>query len=462
MQRIRLRLAADRIKWHTSRRGCRQLLAAPESIRDGGLLVSDDTARTERPMAILIVAYRSVDQLANCLQAVRRHLPELPVYIWDNSGPAYDGVRELVGPDPHVSCHTTSANIGFAAAVNKLAALAPGSDLLLLNPDAELVSDLPETRKALQQGEVAAVAPLVLDPEVMSEVPRRFSPASAPWDVAHRRTTFLNAVGMYALRPERFRGTCLSDRYLARPLDVDGYLTGACLAINRRAWDALGDFDEQFFLYGEEANWQERALASGWRIRLANEVGVLHSGHGTVAGDSVASRRSDDLLRAAVALQLEYRYARFAAECYIAIVSLIELAKHRLARRLQRPAGGDIMVTVDEPLDSVQARQSITAARQLADAGYKVVLVSLGRLATLPREIPISIRLIRRPWYWPTTAPDATPRVLIAGTTKKQRAFTRLYRLGRGKVSLPVERALTPGGGLPLPLQSPHSLRTDK
>ena len=97
----------------------------------------------------------------------------------------------------------------------------------------------------------------------------------------------------------------------------------------------MGSFDEEFFLYGEEADWQRRAIEAGWRVRLTDEIGIRHSALGTVAGDTVASARSWDLYRASLALQLEYRYGSLVAECYIAGAFLIEGMKRILAP--QRP-----------------------------------------------------------------------------------------------------------------------------
>ena len=101
------------------------------------------------------------------------------------------------------------------------------------------------------------------------------------------------------------RGRRWSELYREQPQFVDGYLAGSCLAISRDAWNAVGAFDEEFFLYGEESEWQRRARSIGWSLVLVDELGVVHTGHGTVADDQVAALRSRDLLRANTALNLE-------------------------------------------------------------------------------------------------------------------------------------------------------------
>ena len=78
---------------------------------------------------------------------------------------------------------------------------------------------------------------------------------------------------------DKLRGTRISHLYRQQPAEsqsIDGYMAGICLAINRAAWNEIGGFDEEFFLYGEETDWQERATAAGWRILLADELDAEH------------------------------------------------------------------------------------------------------------------------------------------------------------------------------------------
>jgi GT2 family glycosyltransferase len=383
-------------------------------------------------MAILVVAYRAADKLERCIESVQRYLPELEVHVWDNSGPECSDVRDLASRMPHAHWHLHGANIGFAAAVNSLAAMVPGQDFLLLNPDAELIGPLSLTRAAINERDTAAAAPMIWDGDAddgagPSEV---LSRKHQPWDVAHRRRTILNALGERAMAAERLRGTWLSNLYWSRPGDVEGYLTGACLAIRREAWDSLGPFDCEFFLYGEEADWQSRALAAGWRVRLENESGVRHSAQGTVAGDSMASTRSSDLVDASIALQVEYRHGVRTADLYIAGVYGIDAAKRALRRGELDRSHSDAVVIIDGP-SSASTPDLVSRASALVRDGHAVTVVSLRGLGSLPRELPLSIRLLRRPWWWPRTWPGDASTVLLTGTTKRERLSARLFRLRR-------------------------------
>lgn len=367
------------------------------------------------PTAVLIVAYRSAEKLRRCLNSVRTLLPDCPVYIWDNSGPAYEEVRALAHSMPEFHWYLGGRNIGFAAAINKLASHSAPHDFLLLNPDAELASPLVETLVTLREPGIAAVGPIG---EEMGKpqpgMPLRHE--SRPWDCARRRLTFLSAIGSAASCDRRLRGTPFSLLYKAPPRYVDGYVSGACLAISRSAWELIGPFDEEFFLYGEEADWQRRAIAAGWRVALQNEFGYRHTAGGTVSGDVNASQRSQDLLRSNLALSLEYRYGVAPANFYLVFTAICELVRAATGRSAARPMkiAADFVIPVDATDDTV-ASERVQMAKLLQTAGYEVAIVAMGRLGGLPAVVPTSIRLLRWPWWWPLSTSARSTTVLTHG-----------------------------------------------
>jgi GT2 family glycosyltransferase len=426
---------------HRSRNASEVRAQSAERLKDVNP-VSNRSRAHSRALAVLIVAYRSADMLENCIESVEQHLPGHDVHVWDNSGPDHSDVRRLADRIPRLHWHLGSKNIGFAAATNRLAEMLPDCDLLLLNPDAIITGPMTLTLDAMNDPETAAAAPMVSESDVDDRSASLISRKHLPWDVAHRKLTLLNAIGGPLGLAERLRGTCLSNLYRSQPAAVEGYLTGACLAIRREAWDLLGPFNEEFFLYGEEAEWQRRAIESGWRVRLEDEVAVRHSANGTVTGDPTGLNRSADLLRASMALQLEYQYGVRTAEFYLAVVSLCEGIKRMLRGRRDRGATPGVLVTVDGARDSTAASEKIRIASALARNGLAVTVVSLQRIGTLPRELPASVRLLRRPWWWPLTLPERTPALLVPGTTKRERAFARLFQLRRNRTCIEANAAI--------------------
>lgn len=387
---------------------------------------------TPREIAVLIVAYRNPALLADCLTAVGKHLPGLPILVWDNSGPGFPGMDAVVEAHPAVHWFLGSANVGFAAAVNKLAEQMPDHNLLLLNPDAILQGALTATFAALDRFGVAAAAPLVIDDKA--------DPARhRDWDVAHREHGTIRALVSRAGYADRLRGSRFSELYDRQPTTVTGYLTGACLAVSRDAWRAVGCFDEEFFLYGEEADWQRRARSAGWSLELVDEPGIAHTGHGTVAGDQVAGQRSRDLLRANIALNLELDKGPVSANLYLAGTSVLDRVQRsaRQQRAACRRAAGNrpaVIITTNRLVFGGAERQHVLLATELDRRGYEVVITCVQRFGPLVAEIPASVRVVRQPWWAPVIDTGTGRSVVISGDTNTETGFATLWRAaGRGR-----------------------------
>ncbi|MCT7660160.1 glycosyltransferase [Mycobacterium deserti] len=385
----------------------------------------------EHQLAVAIVTYRSHELLEKCLAQVAEHMPELPVYVYENSGDDYPGRDELVARNPHVHWVVGKTNIGFAAAFNALVEhTPPDADLLLLNPDAKLLGPLTRTRSLIRAPGVAAVSPLLWD---------NHGPGSQPWDVATRRRTVTRALVAAAGYSDRFRGTPLSHLYRTKPAEsqqIEGYLGGACLAINRDTWDSIGGFDEEFFLYGEETDWQNRARAAGWKILLADEIGADHRGdtEDAPASGAPARGRSYELLRANTALLLEHEHSVHHADAYLAGTTVLDrLQRSKRDIRRRATAGDDtgrphIVITTNRLVYGGAERQKVLLATELDRRGYPVTLVCMQRFGPLIKEVPPSVRVVRQPWWAPLVDGPEGPAVIITGDTNTEAGFGTLWR----------------------------------
>lgn len=400
--------------------------------------------RSGRPMVVMIVTYKSHDLVEQCLASVAEHLPELPVYVYENSGNTYPGREELAARHPGVHWVMGPVNLGFAAAFNALVEHTPAdADLLLLNADARLQGPLMRTRELLHQTRVAAVSPVVRD---------EAAPGPARWDIATRRRTLSRALVAAAGYSDRLRGAPISHLYAHQPDEsqsIDGYVGGACLAINRAAWNEIGGFDEEFFLYGEEADWQTRATAAGWQVLLADELDIDHGNPaaaknaaepGSTHGAEVATperRRNLDLLRANIALLLEHQDGVHRADLYLAGTTVLERLQ-RSKRDARRKALTDlasrrtgkpvIVITTNRLVYGGAERQKALLATELDRRGYPVTIVCMQRFGPLLKEVPHSVRVVRQPWWAPVVDVPAGPAVLISGDTNTETGFATLWR----------------------------------
>ncbi len=61
-----------------------------------------------------------------------------------------------------------------------------------------------------------------------------------------------------------------------------GWLSGSCLLMRRAAFDAVGGFDERYFMYMEDVDLGDRIVRAGWQNVYVPSAEVLHhKGHST-------------------------------------------------------------------------------------------------------------------------------------------------------------------------------------
>src|SRR5262245_829036 len=87
------------------------------------------------PSAVLIVNYRTYDELSGCLASLTpflEHNDEVAVVDYESEPAAFDAV---LAAHPRVRAVPRSDNLGFAAGVNLAAAATTAPYLFLLNPD---------------------------------------------------------------------------------------------------------------------------------------------------------------------------------------------------------------------------------------------------------------------------------------------------------------------------------------
>ncbi len=209
-----------------------------------------------RRLSIIVVAYHAADSLKRCLHAVSG-VGEITVV--DNS--CSSAVRE-VAETAGVAYLDPGRNLGFGAGVNvALRRIVTGSpsDVLLLNPDAELRATealrLVARLHAPQSARIAALSPSLLG--VDGRPQRVMWPFPSPW------RAWLEAAGFGRLNRR------------------EDFAVGAVLLLRWEALREVGLFDEQYFLYAEETDWQRRARGHGWLAGVADDISAKHVGGGS-------------------------------------------------------------------------------------------------------------------------------------------------------------------------------------
>lgn len=221
-------------------------------------------------LTILIVGYRAYPELDRCLASLSTHDPGVPVVVVDHDAEPLAG-QTLTARYPGLTYVPCTTNEGFAAGVNLAARhAAPGSHLLLLNPDCVLSGPVVGQIAAVLDAHPAAgvIGGVLLEPDGgLQRSARRFPDVTT---ALAGRTSWLS---------RHLPGNALSRRNLSGPPSaptIVDWVTGAFALIRREAFDAVGGFDPGFFLYWEDADFCRRAGAAGWSTMYAPTTAVLH------------------------------------------------------------------------------------------------------------------------------------------------------------------------------------------
>jgi GT2 family glycosyltransferase len=223
-------------------------------------------------VSILIVNFRAYTELACCLDSLQRFLADdLEVIVVDHvSEPA--ATAHLVGRFPWIRLIAVGVNPGFAAGVNRAAREARGRYLLLLNPDCLVEGDVARPMAAWldTHPKVAVSGPLVREADGSVQASARRFP-NVTTGLAGR-TTWLSRVWPTNRWTRR---NLVAREVLHDPLEVD-WVSGACMMVERRAFESVGGMDEQFFLYWEDADLCFRLKRAGWLTVYNPVAGITH------------------------------------------------------------------------------------------------------------------------------------------------------------------------------------------
>lgn len=217
----------------------------------------------------VVVSYNARDHLLECVRSLRA-AGVSDVVVVDNA--SQDGsAAAIAASDADVRVLETGANLGYGRAANRGVAVTKADLVLVCNPD---LTAEPGAIKAL-------VAAVEADPG-LGIVGARIenldgtvypSPRAFPNMVDAFGHAFLGIVRPANRFTRRYRLLDI-DRDTAAS-DVD-WVSGSCFLARRAAWDAIGGFDEAYFMFAEDFDLCWRVKRAGWRVGFAPDARVVH------------------------------------------------------------------------------------------------------------------------------------------------------------------------------------------
>lgn len=287
-------------------------------------------------VSVIVVNWNRKDYLRECLRSLERQsFRDFEVIVVDNG--STDGSAEMVerefggGAALRVRVLRNPDNRGFCAANNQGIEASRSPYVALLNNDAEAdPAWLGEMVKAMEERPEAGMIACKL---LMWDDPRRIDKAG------HL---------IYPDGQNRGRGSGELDRGQYDQVEEIAWPDGAACLYRRAALEECGGFDEDFFMFGDDAELGLRLRIAGWKCYYVPTATARHRRGGSAAVGSAYRLRMIERNRVLLALKLfpwrllalnvPYYLARLLAGVKAAAAGRGEIAKYRGASGKLRAA----------------------------------------------------------------------------------------------------------------------------
>ena len=222
---------------------------------------------------IVIVSYKSKAYLLACLESILRSLDgeKGRIFVEDNnSGEDLTGVRKRF---PQIELNLNTQNLGFARAANKGISRGNAPYILLINPDSLVRPGFFEQAISFMEENpsVGILGPRIMNVDDTIQGSARSFPT--PLTAWFGRSSLLSRLFPENRITRKNVLSMLSDG--TTPMKVD-WVSGACMVIRRKALEDVGLFDEQFFMYWEDADICRRMRERGWEVVYFPRAQIVH------------------------------------------------------------------------------------------------------------------------------------------------------------------------------------------
>jgi GT2 family glycosyltransferase len=262
---------------------------------------------TAPTISFVTVNFNSGAKTCALIDSIRRHAVDAEIIVVDNA--SSDNTRALLdaaaGAD--LRCIYNDKNLGYGKANNIGVSAAKAPLVVLVNPDAVFLPNAEINsyfQKKLSDLAVGALAPKIVYPD-----------GSPQPNFANRYTSIQTFIAqlfslgkLYRFIKSRGWGSRLAEKLGAALFGAAGreytnrfdavsasdacaWVSGACLGMRKSTFDAVGGFDDKFFLYSEDEDLCRRIRERGLTICYDPALTLVHE----VGGTDIVKRSAGQL-----------------------------------------------------------------------------------------------------------------------------------------------------------------------
>jgi len=219
-------------------------------------------------MSIVLVCWNNKAYLDPCLKSLYEGelKSSFDVVVVDNG--STDGSQQMLAEKyPNVLLIQNEGNVGLGKASNQGIEATNGRYVLLLNNDTLVngfaLDVLVEYLNA--HPESGATAGKLLNPD------GSFQSGFAPFSTLLEEFLIVTHIGEILWPGYPSHGD-------SNETKETGWMSSACLLVRRAALDQIGLLDENYFIYGDEADLQYRLNKAGWKVVFLPSSTIIHFG----------------------------------------------------------------------------------------------------------------------------------------------------------------------------------------
>lgn len=246
-------------------------------------------------VSIIIVNYNTRDLLKDCILSVQEKTQDVDYEIIVVDNDSHDGSVDMLKEEfPTVRTIESGGNLGFGRANNVGMKAASGKYLFLLNSDTLLINNA--VKEFYDNAE--SLSKSYMRTPILGSILKNKSLGTC--NSYGKFPTPLHELRNVTAKYLRFMKDpmLLSPKEVNEPKPVD-FITGADMFLPRIAFEESGGFDPDFFMYGEEVDWQKRLSDLGYVRLIVNGPEIIHLEGGSDSSKSKtwSARRLGNLYR---------------------------------------------------------------------------------------------------------------------------------------------------------------------